>query len=124
MTREVWRHPDRPGGLDPLLDARFEELTATGSLPIVELGPRHVTRPTERSRTVTAVRIGRIRKALVSGAGALSAALATGAADGSLDRLDWMIAAGAALAVGWATWQTPNVPPAPTPPAGPVVDEH
>lgn len=124
MTRELWRYPQSRDGLDPLLDPLFDEIAATGPIPVVELGPRHMTRPTERSRTVTAVRIGRIRKALVSGAGALSAALATGAADGSLDRLDWMIAAGAALAVGYATWQTPNVPPAPTPPAGPVVDEH
>ena len=121
MTREVWRHPDRPGGLDPLLDARFEELTATGSLPIVDLGPRPVTRPTERSRTVT---VARIRKALVAGAGALSASLATGAADGALDRTDWLLAAGAALVVGWATWQTRNAPEAPVPPAGPEVDEH
>lgn len=121
MTREVWRHPDRPGGLDPLLDARFEELTATGSLPIVDLGPRHVTRPTERSRTVT---VARIRKALFAAAGALSASIAASAADGSLTATEWGLAAVSAVVVGVGTWATRNAPGAPVPPAGPEVDEH
>jgi len=74
------------------------------------------------------VDLGRVRKCVVAGAGALSASLATGAADGDLSRLDWVLAAAAAVSVGWATWRVPNrvePPAAPSDePAGDVVDEH
>ena len=54
--------------------------------------------------------MSRYRKAVVAAAAGLSAALATGAQDGSLSAADWLAAALAALAAGWAVWQIPNTP--------------
>jgi hypothetical protein len=54
--------------------------------------------------------VSRVRKALVGAVGGLSAALAAGAQDGTLSAADWLTAAVAAVAAGWAVWVTPNAP--------------
>jgi hypothetical protein len=54
--------------------------------------------------------MSRIRKALMGAFAGLSAALATGAQDGTLATADWLTAALAAIAAGYAVWITPNAP--------------
>jgi hypothetical protein len=57
-------------------------------------------------------KLARIGKALVAGLGAAGAAAVTAGQDGTITTTEWLTIAGAALAVGLATWRTPWTGPA------------
>lgn len=68
--------------------------------------------------------LARVAKALTAAAAAASAAAVTAAQDSTVTQLEWLTILGAAVLAGYATWQIPNRPAVPDPPAGPLIDEH